>query len=92
MATFLIRRERQVEFAFENIRWFDCNRWKISTETNHGDVYGMNVNVSSMNNMRAEYYKRTVFEQRVFLEKQYLQPIPQYSITKNPKLVQNPGW
>lgn len=92
LATFLIRRERQVEFAFENVRWFDCNRWMISTETNHGNTYGMNVNISSLNNMRAEYYKRTVFETRVFLEKQYLQPIPQSSMTKNLKLKQNPGW
>ena len=64
----------------------------ISTETNHGNTYGMNVNISSLNNMRAEYYKRTVFETRVFLEKQYLQPIPQSSMTKNLKLKQNPGW
>ena len=64
----------------------------LSTETNHDNTYGMNVNISSLNNMRAEYYKRTVFETRVFLEKQYLQPIPQSSMTKNLKLKQNPGW
>ena len=92
LATFLIRRERQVEFAFENVRWFDANRWMISTETNNGPAYGMNVNISSLNNMRAEYYQRTVFETRVFEEKQYLQPIPQSSMIKNLKLKQNPGW
>lgn len=92
LATFLIRRERQVEFAFENIRWFDCNRWKISTETNDGPAYGMNVNVTSAATMRQEYYKRTPFETRVFKENQYLQPIPQSSLVKNLLLVQNPGW
>ncbi|MDL2245105.1 RagB/SusD family nutrient uptake outer membrane protein [Parabacteroides sp. OttesenSCG-928-J18] len=92
LATFLIRRERQVEFAFENVRWFDANRWKISTKTNHGKAYGMNINISSLNSMRDEYYVRTAFETRVFKEAQYLQPIPQSSIVKNPKLVQNPGW
>lgn len=92
LATFLIRRERQVEFAFENVRWFDANRWKISTETNHGNAYGMNVNVSSNSKMREEYYVRTAFETRVFLERQYLQPIPQSAIVKNLELVQNPGW
>lgn len=92
LATFLIRRERQVEFAFENIRWFDCNRWKISTKTNHGNTFGMNVNILNSKNMRAEYYHRTVFEIRIFKENQYLQPIPQSSIVKNPKLIQNPGW
>ena len=92
LATFLIRRERQVEFAFENIRWFDTNRWKISTETNNKEAYGMNVNITNLNNMRNEYYIRTPFESRVFKENQYLQPIPQTSIVKNIKLVQNPGW
>lgn len=88
----LIHRERQVEFAFENIRWFDANRWKIATQTNHGKMYAMNVNISSKNALRTEYYQRTVFETRVFLERQYLQPIPQSSIMKNPDIVQNPGW
>ncbi|MDR0766496.1 MAG: RagB/SusD family nutrient uptake outer membrane protein [Odoribacteraceae bacterium] len=92
LATFLIRRERQVEFAFENIRWFDANRWKIATETNHGKMYGMNVNISSPGAARAEFYSRVPFETRVFKEAQYLQPIPQSTIVKNPKLAQNPGW
>lgn len=92
LAVFLIRRERQVEFAFENIRWFDANRWKIATETNNKEAYGMNVNITSLNRMREEYYIRTAFESRVFKENQYLQPIPQTSIVKNPKLIQNPGW
>lgn len=92
LARDLIHRERQVEFAFENLRWFDANRWKIATETNHGKMYGMNVNISSASALRTEYYQRTAFETRVFLERQYLQPIPQSVIMKNPDLVQNPGW
>ena len=92
LARDLIHRERQVEFAFENIRWFDANRWKIATETNHGKTYGMNVNISSKNALRSEYYQRTAFETRVFLERQYLQPIQQTAIMKNPDLKQNPGW
>ena len=60
LATFLIRRERQVEFAFENLRWFDANRWKISTETNNKEAYGMNVNVTSNNNMRDEKKKKKI--------------------------------
>lgn len=92
LATFLLRRERQVEFAFEGVRYFDANRWKIAAETNNGNAYGMNVNISSQNVLRTEFYKRTPFETRVFKERNYLQPIPQNSITKNLKLKQNPGW
>ena len=90
LARDLIHRERQVEFAVENIRWFDANRWKIATETNHGKTYGMNVNISSKNALRSEYYQRTAFETRVFLERQYLQPIPQTAIINN--LYLSPCW
>ena len=31
----------------------------------------MNVNISSKNALRSEYYQRTAFETRVFLERQY---------------------
>lgn len=92
LARDLIHRERQVEFAFENLRWFDANRWKVATKSNHGKMYGMNINISSKDALRSEYYQRTVFETRVFFERQYLQPIPQSAIMKNPELVQNPGW
>lgn len=69
LARDLIHRERQVEFAFENIRWFDANRWKIATETNHGKTYGMNVNISSKNALRSEYYQRTGFRNPCFPRK-----------------------
>ena len=93
LARDLIHRERQVEFAFENMRWFDANRWKVATQTNNGKVYGMNVATSAKGNTwRAEFYQRTAFETRVFMERNYLQPIPYSAIMKNPDLVQNPGW
>ncbi len=83
----LIRAERRVELAFENHRYFDCKRWKISTQTDDGPFYGMNVDKG-----RPEFYERTVFEERVFDPKNYLWPIPQTEIYKNKNLVQNPDW
>ncbi len=92
LARFLIRRERQVEFAFEGNRYFDANRWMIADQTNNGKMYSMNVNITNGDNMRSEFYKRTAFETRVFKKRNYLQPIPQTSLTKNLKLKQTTGW
>ncbi len=87
-----IRRERQVELAFETHRYFDCHRWKIAQDTDNGPVYGMNIQAGSSLQDDA-YYKRTVLENRVFkTPTHYLFPIFQAEMDKNPGLVQNPGW
>ncbi|MBW8684571.1 RagB/SusD family nutrient uptake outer membrane protein [Chitinophaga rhizophila] len=82
-----IRAERRVELAFESSRYFDTRRWKIAKTTNNGPVYGMNM----MGN-GAEFYQRTLIENRIFTDKDYLFPIPNTQILINPNLVQNPGW
>jgi hypothetical protein len=79
--------ERRVEMAFESVRYFDTQRWKISINTNNGPIYGMNMYASG-----SDFYKRTVIETRVFKQKDYLFPIPNKQILINSNLVQNPGW
>ncbi len=86
-----IRRERRVELAFECHRYFDTRRWKIAEQTDGGPFYGMDVDAgTSLTDL--SFYKKTVFETRVFQKKHYLFPIPQSEIDRNKKLVQNPGW
>lgn len=82
-----IRRERQVELAFENARYFDCRRWKTATEEFAGDVYGMNMFVDGN-----AFYDKTKIETRTFRPRDYLWPIPNNEILKNELMVQNPGW
>lgn len=84
--------ERRVELAFEGHRYFDCLRWKIAATTNNGPVYGMDI--LKGNNLNDDaYYVRTVADDRVFQNpRDYLWPIPQSEIDKDPGLVQNPGW
>jgi hypothetical protein len=82
-----IRAERRVELAFESVRYFDTRRWKIAKTTNNGPVYGMN-----MFGNGTEFYQRTLIENRIFTDKDYLFPIPNTQILINPNLVQNPGW
>ncbi len=84
----MIRKERTVELAFENHRYFDVRRWKIAPETENGDMHGMNIK----ENARA-FYNKVVFETRVFTApKHYFFPIPQDEINRVKLLVQNTGW
>ncbi|WP_343669013.1 RagB/SusD family nutrient uptake outer membrane protein [Chitinophaga sp.] len=82
-----IRMERRVELAFENVRYFDCHRWKTAMTTDNESVYGMNMYVDG-----ADFYAKTLIETRTFKQRDYLWPIPYDEILKDNKLVQNPGW
>ncbi|MNL40279.1 SusD family protein [compost metagenome] len=87
-----IRNERRVELAFETHRYFDTRRWKISTQTDNGPIYGMNITEGT--SLRDDnFFKRMLVETRLFQgPKHYLFPIPQDEIDKNANMVQNPGW
>lgn len=82
-----IRKERRVELAFENVRYFDTRRWKIAGQTDKGPMYGLNINADG-----TAFYNIVPFETRVFEKKHYLFPIPQGEIDVDKKLVQNTGW
>lgn len=82
-----IRLERQVELAFESVRYFDCRRWKTAATAFAGEVYGMNMYESGN-----AFYEQTLIENRTFRQKDYLWPIPNDEILKNELMVQNPGW
>lgn len=77
------RRERLVELAFENHRFWDVRRWK------EGPKYFENINAASISSNMV--LTRTAIT-RKWDNKYYLFPIPQSEIQKNGKLVQNPGW
>jgi len=91
-----IGRERRVELNNESgIRYLDIRRWKIGEQTLNRDFTGMNYYGSEYsddeNNPQA-FFKRTVYQKRVFTKKNYWFPVPQSEIDKNPNLVQNPFW
>lgn len=83
-----IRRERRVELAFENSRFFDVRRWKIAAETDNGLIYGLDINAQN----EQDFYNVVPFENRIFDQRHYLFPIPQSEININVELVQNTGW
>ena len=76
-------RERLVEFAFENHRFWDVRRWK------KGAKYFKAVQVANISS-DLQLTRSTV--NRQWDEKYNLYPIPQTENKKNPALGQNPGW
>lgn len=83
----IIRRERQIELAFETNRYFDCVRWNTAAKEFSGPFEGMNIYGRKDN-----FHKRVIFETRVFDQKNLLYPITLSELYRGKNLVQNPGW
>jgi len=82
-----IRKERRVELAFENVRFFDVRRWKIAEQTDNGPIYGLNVTADP-----PSFFNIVRVETRVFQKRHYLFPIPQNDVNSDKQMVQNTGW
>jgi len=77
-------RERLVELAFENHRFWDVRRWK------KGPQYFRTIQVA---NISADLQLSRSTVTRQWNDKYYLYPIPQSELKKNPNLApNNPGW
>lgn len=89
-----ILRERQVELCFEGDRNYTLIRRLQMGQPENRTIYRMNT-ITNDNNQGfgfADYYKRTLLQNRFWDNKMYLFPIAQDDIDKNNSLVQNPGW
>jgi len=76
-------RERLVELAFENHRFWDVRRWK------KGAQYFKDIQAASISS-DLTFTRSTIT--RLWDEKFNFYPIPQSELKKNPNLTQNPGW
>ncbi|GGH01804.1 RagB/SusD family nutrient uptake outer membrane protein [Pedobacter zeae] len=85
----IIRRERLIELAFEGQRFWDLRRWKLAAEELNKDITGLSVLGKTTESYNIE---RTIFNQTFIAPRDYLWPIGDNEIRKNPKLVENPGW
>lgn len=82
-----LKNERFVELAFEGHRFFDVRRWK------EADKYFKSITrmiITKDADGKLTYTRQDV--PRMWKDCQYLFPIPQSEIQKNPNLEQNPGW
>ena len=79
-----IHKERTVEFAFEEHRSWDVRRWNVAVEALSRPIYGVNVAMDGT-------VSRKVAQERNFVERMYLYPIPETEIWKT-GIDNNPGW
>jgi starch-binding outer membrane protein, SusD/RagB family len=86
----VIRRERRTELAFEGLRIFDIRRWEIADEVLNGPVTGIKVNGGQF---PQDENGNIIIENRIFQEKHYRWPVPQFELDQNANLApNNPGW
>ncbi|MDR1119874.1 MAG: RagB/SusD family nutrient uptake outer membrane protein [Dysgonamonadaceae bacterium] len=88
-----IRKERQVELAFEEHRFFDIRRWRLMDDPAEREKYlnirGQRISIQADGtpNTRIE-----TVQQRVWDDKMYFYPIPESEIIASKSLTQNEGW
>lgn len=86
-----IRRERRVELAIEEHRFWDVRRWKILDKTDRVTT-GMEITKGNNNTFT---YKRGLYDSRNAWQSKFLIfpiPVTETSIIKDFNLNQNPGW
>ena len=88
--------ERELEFGFEEVRWFDMVRWGLTsaftTKLNGLDVTGnKNKNATAFTFAVKDAYPPRVWY-NTWDTKWYLAPIPAIEINKGYGMTQNPGW
>jgi len=82
----IVRRERFVELAFEDHRFWDIRRWMIGDKTT--EIYGMKI---VKDGTKFIYTPQKIVD-RVWDDKYYFYPISQAELNKNKMLKQNTGW
>jgi len=86
----LLKKERMVEFAFENLRYYDVNTWAEGGTERNGKRYGRD--------LRATNYKSSwartdaICSPIVCLPKHHLFPIHQNQLNEMIHITQNYGW
>ncbi|MBO0935376.1 RagB/SusD family nutrient uptake outer membrane protein [Fibrella sp. HMF5335] len=84
-----IRRERQVELAYEEHRYYDVRRWGIAAQTENQPVRGVSITRDAGGKLTYTY---TSVQERRYADRNLFLPIPLKEVQANPKLAQNPGY
>jgi hypothetical protein len=87
-----VQKERAVELAFDDHRFWDIRRWMIAEQDGvmRGDMWGIKI-YPIVGNATEYRYEPYVFETRSFDKKMYLHPFSTGEINKG-YLIQNPGY
>jgi hypothetical protein len=102
-----IRNERRVELVYEEHRYHDARRWLIAPTTVGRGIKAINIDAKLKSGAKApKPYKKdataytynytvvdnTENETRKWVDKMYFRPLSRDEISRNNKLVQNPGY
>jgi len=79
-----VHKERTIELAFEEHRWWDVKRWNVAVEALARPIYGITVASDGT-------ISRKTAQERVFTSKMYLYPIPETEVWKS-NIENNSGW
>jgi hypothetical protein len=87
-----IKKERMVEFLYENQRYFDVRRWGDYEASENETIKGMNTAAP-----KEAYYQRVVpsslrITNRLVNRRFIFLPIPKTELKRIPSFDQNPGW
>lgn len=80
-----IHKERTIELAFEEHRWWDVRRWNVAGDALGRDIYGVDVAADGT-------ITRKVAQTRTWQDRFYLYPIPEAEVWKIGQDFQNDGW
>jgi hypothetical protein len=86
----LLRKERMVELAFENHRYYDIRTWMIAPQESNGPRFGRELRAKNFE----DSWKRTseICSPIVFEPKHYFFPIHQNQLNEMKNITQNYGW
>lgn len=85
----IVRNERMNELYLENQNFWDMRRWLLAEKYFGSKVQGLKSDATSVEEMAQLV---TYDFERKFDQHNYLLPIPQDDVNKNPQVVQNPGY
>ena len=84
----IIQRERSIELAFEEQRYWDLRRWGRAPQELNTTIQGWYY----LGENNSDFYHVTSYMDMNYTRKDIFWPIRQYNLSVNTNLVQNPGW
>jgi hypothetical protein len=87
-----IKKERMVEFLFENRRYFDVRRWGDYEDSENEPIMGMNASAGESGFFQRTVPNTTRIAGRIVNKKMIFLPIPKIELKRLPSFDQNPGW
>jgi len=86
-----IRQERKIELSYEGYLYWDMRRWKLAdTEYNNYRVHGLRISQNAMGYLYE--YVDCDLQDRKFLAKTYILPIPDDELANNSAIEQYDQW